>query len=340
MSIFTNAKVIGPQIDTMVYRSAIDETGKPINRGDARFPMTRSDLMNFAECPSRWRKGYSRKDSDATDWGNLFDLAVLSPEKAAQRIITTPELYPCEPTKQDPRTEKPWNRNAKFVKDWEAERVAAGCTVLTPAEREKLDSALGALATDPDITELLACSQRQVMVVGEFKDPETKIVVPVKCLLDLVPDPKHQTYGRCLADLKSSVTANPLYWPNLVDKYGYAMQAALYLDMFVAATEEDRTDWLHAIQENFWPWETGKRLLSLEFLDLGRRKYRQALADYCKCLDAGKWPGYDTGPHGDDWTLCEPDQRMMERAMRALPELEEPDEDEDQLPMPLSEMPS
>jgi hypothetical protein len=298
---FHNAKIIGTEIDPTVYHR------QEAKRGSPEFIMSRGALMEFLNCPSRWLNGYEGEDSKATDWGSLIDTLALSPERFGELYSVAPEHYPDKKTGEP----KPWNWNATFCDEW---RSAQGNrTVIKSVERSRADAAIESLHRDKAIAELIAHSTTQVFVMAEYHDADTKLVVPLKALVDLVPEANHPTFGKALADFKTAATANPSAWPRTVFQRGYDTQAALYIDLYVAATGEERIEWLHAIQESFPPYQTGRRLLSQEFIEIGRAKYQRALKLYCHCLKNDFWPGYDDV--GDmimpGWKLTEPEAWMV-----------------------------
>ena len=143
------------------------------------------------------------------------------------------------------------------------------------------------------ISEVLAKSDKQVLVVGTYVDPETGIEIPVKALIDIVPN-KTSVFRRMLFDFKTSRSANPLTWNRHVYENDYHVQGAFHMDLFNAATDEERIDFCHIVQENFEPFEvlTPIPLLSSEFMDAGRFKYQAALRKYAQCLVSGEWPSY------------------------------------------------
>jgi len=300
---FARAKVIGRGIDPAVYHRT---SGK---RGDKDFVMSRSELMEFHHCPSRWLKGFVGKDSSATEWGTLLDCLLLDSTNFANRFAVAPASYPAEgKRKGDPPVIKPWNWNATYCQEWR-ETLTEGMTVVKSADYEEANAALRVLLDDPTVKELVQTSDAQVSVLAEYEDDDTGLVIPVKALIDLVPDVNCERFGKTLMDFKTANSAAPGPWQNAVHEYGYHVQAALYLDAYTAATGEDRTDWFFIIQENYVPWELGKRFLSSEFVTLGRMRYMDALARYAKCLATNQWPSYDTDPMGlsfHGFNICEP----------------------------------
>jgi hypothetical protein len=165
--------------------------------------------------------------------------------------------------------------------------------------------------SDPHLEELFANSRKQVMITGVYVDKETKIGVPVKSLLDLVP-----TDGTFLADLKSTNCAHPRAWKKSVFTYNYHVQASRHLDLWNAATGDQRNDFRHILQENVHPFEVAKRFLSSEFIALGRQRYIGALKRYAKALQTGVWETYDTPDSSNDmvidgWLMTAPEAWMI-----------------------------
>lgn len=273
----TNAKLIGP-VDPDAYHQQARPAAK---RGDPDFVMSRSELMMFDECPAKWIRGWTRKESTSTEWGSLMDaLVLLTKLQFERRYVVAPAEYPAEVKGQ--RVMKPWNWNATFCKEWRDEQ--SGKTVLKESEWQEAQSALAALGTHN------AAGEKQVMAVAEWRESGLLTSIPLKVLIDIVPD--NPAFHACLADFKTSASADPKRWPFVVDSYGYDVQAALYLDAYNAATGEERTDWLHIVQENEPPYHVELILLGSEFIELGRAKYRAALQHYAECLRTGVWGGY------------------------------------------------
>lgn len=305
---FTNATITGHNVDPNAYHANNAE------RGDASYVMSRSELTEFFHCPSRWRRGYRRPDSDAFDWGHLIDCLVLEADTFEERYAIAPATYPCKPTAKDPRTEKPWTVKATFCTDWQEEQESNGKEVIKYEQYLKAKAAVKWLLEDPEITVFLRNCQRSVMATADFKDAATGLIIPVKVLIDVVPD-LHGAYGRSLGDLKTCESADPQAWDKAVYNYNYHVQAALYLDVYTAATEEDRVEFRHVLQESYHPYECGRELLSSDFLEMGRRKYLDALSAYAKCLATNKWPTYSNAAREiNGWKVATPKLWMIEQA--------------------------
>jgi hypothetical protein len=73
-------------------------------------------------------------------------------------------------------------------------------------------------------------------------------------------------------------------------KFGYDLQAAMY--MRVAAELGEKCDWLFLVQETAAPYPVQLFKPTMEFLEVGKRKFAQALEIWSECLITGDWPGY------------------------------------------------
>jgi hypothetical protein len=268
-------------------------------RGDITFVMSRSQLVEFAQCPAKWLAGGPvREETKSMTFGSVLDCLATTPEAMAEKFAVTPELYPATPKKKGDEPEmKEWTSRANFCKDWEAEKEASGLTVVSPAMMEDAKKAFASINSNTDVASLISCSQKQVLIVAAWLDEATGIVVPFSALLDLVPDIASPDWGKMIVDIKTARNGNPAHWTRVIDDSGYDVQGAIYFDLYRAARpEEDRTDFVHVIIENTFPFHvvSPPPALSSEFLEWGRAKYKAALRAYCECLKTGVWPSYPT----------------------------------------------
>ena len=73
-------------------------------------------------------------------------------------------------------------------------------------------------------------------------------------------------------------------------KFGYDLQAAMYLR--VAEELGYPCDWLFLVQETTAPYPVQIFKPTLEFLEVGKRKFAQALSIWQECMLLGEWAGY------------------------------------------------
>ena len=286
---FINAQIIG--------RDERRTRNPDVKRGDKSFVMSRSELVGFSDNPTKWLAGaYAFEESKAMDFGSLLDCLLTQPDSLESKFVVSPDIYPVFDKKGVPTGEtKPWNNNANFCKDFNSDHEARGLTVVSQKMYADARKAEASMKSNEAIADLIECSAKQVLIVADWKDDATGLVIPFASLLDLVPPASHAEWGKTLADIKTARDGNPAKWARVCDDSGYDIQAAIYMDIHFAATGEDRTDFVHVIQENTFPFHvvTPPPALSVEFLQWGRSKYTRALSLYCKCLANEVWPGYD-----------------------------------------------
>lgn len=304
MKTFTDGKIIGSGVSDVEYHR------QEFRRGDRRFVMSRSELCDFIKCPSKWLRGsQSQDDTDATEYGSLVDCLVTQPTRFDERYIIKPDTYI-----NDKGESLKWTRAAKICKKWEDDNghlVAIKNDTIQGAR-----TAVERLVNDSFAGELIQCSQKQVMATAIYNDRATGLQIPIKVLIDLVPDALHSEYGQDLGDLKTCRDASPFAFKWAAYRSGYHVQSALYLDVYNAATvpDDERNGWLLVLSENVSPYEPATRWLDMEMIQRGRDIYLYALGLYCQCLKRNEWPGYDSV--GSDirpgWGQISLDAKMIE----------------------------
>ena len=292
-----NCRVVASGVDPEAYHRTSEKRGTPT------YPVSKSMLGDFAACPARWIRGYTRPETKALTNGSLWDGLLLTPEKFGEKYIECPSQYPGANGEM-----KPWTFQATYCKSWREANKG-----LEPVKSDDLEDARAAVAAvleNPDLEEMLRGAQKQVMVVGEWQDRATGLVIPVKALLDIVPA-KAGPFRKMLLDFKTTRNASMRKWTRDCYDFGYGVQAAFHSDLYVAATGEDRCCFGHIVQENVAPFHVEKRALTCEFITLGRGQYMAALKLYCQCLATNKWPGYDAYIEIDGWQEVSPEAWMI-----------------------------
>ena len=296
---FRHAKVTGKYVNPELHHV------QEVQRGHRDFVMSRGELVRFNECPAKWiQNAEADEESSFMAWGDLIDCLLLVPEQFQDRFAVCPETYPDKKT-GDP---KPWNFNADFCKSWRAEQD--GKTVIKSDTYSEAQNALDKLRRNDEVTAVLAGAKTQVAVHGEYVDAATELMIPIRGLIDIVPTGE---FTNALVDLKTTRSAESDTWARKVDADGLDAQAAFYLDLWAAATGEPRSEFRHIIQESKPPYHVELRLVSEEFIEVGRLKYRSALKKYCQCLKSNEWPGYPSRQRFGLWSLTEPSPYMVAR---------------------------
>jgi len=292
-------------------------------RGTVGYTMSRGELRKFAACPQKWLRGSKVKQSGAMAWGSLVDTLVLTPDKLMAAYTIEPAEYEttgmecpscgsvtdskkCRKCKRD-RVEitmlKPWSNNSDTCAEWLEARRSEGKTPISSDLLEQARIANDRLMEDAEIRSILDGSRKQVAVYVDWHDKETGLIIPFKCLLDIVPTPESD-HGDTIYDLKTTDDASGIKWPKTVFNHGLHYQSAVYLDAYNAASGLNYRNFGHVIQESEPPYEPTHRLLAQEFLDLGRSQYQANLSFYCWCIANNKFPGYDTA-------ICELESWMI-----------------------------
>lgn len=297
MNIFTNATVYRVNSNPADYFADKEERGSP--KLQVRGHMLSEILRN----PRRWRNGYQSPESKSKQYGDLLDCLALSPMQWPKRFCVTPAEYERDGERKKWRNDM---RIPEVARWWEAHQ---GLIVVDDELNGKVHAALKVLQSDVKASDLLKSGVTQVWVRADYNDKATGLIVPVKCLIDLVPVGDHPVYGEWLVDLKTATSAAPGRFVRDVFNYGYDLQAAWYLDLYNATGGEPRTDFAHIVQENYPPYETRVPILGRRFIERGRLRYQAALELYCCCLCSGFWPGYDAAQ--TQWPITEPEEWML-----------------------------
>jgi hypothetical protein len=330
MNPFTEARIVA------VQASAVEYNNEPARRGAADYVVRSHCLGEILRNANRWVSGYKSPDSNAKSYGSLLDCLVLVPEQWAQRYVLRPDTYPApakhlkvksgEIKEGDPLE---WNANAAHCKEWAAQH--RGRTPVSMEMQADITMAHAMIKEYPRASTAVTSGKNQVWVQAVYTDKATGRKIPVKGLIDIVPDGEHPIYGEWLFDLKTTRNASPSNFRRECHKYNYDLQAALYMDIYNAARPEfHRTTFAHLLQENYPPWETRVPILSDRFVDRGRQRYRHALALYALAQETGKWPGYDGT--GDDWPVTEPEEWMLspDQVLPGVGKLQEGEEEEEE----------
>lgn len=295
----TNAR-IEPQ------KAATDYHKQGVSRGHPDYVMSYSAIKQFLPCHSRWLNGYEVERSTELDVGAVVDCLLLTPEEFDSRFAVCPETYTNKNGEQSA-----WKNDRRIAEVAAWLDSNAGKSIIKSSLLAEAKEMANRALVDFEFASYVRNSKTQAQLAAEF---ETKrgIKIPLRGMVDLVPDVAHPRFGKSLGDLKCYQSAHPRSWSRSVFDHGLDIQAALYLDMWTAATGEDRCEFRHLIIEQQFPYQTGRRILSQEFLEAGRAKYRHALNLYAACLESGIWPDYETGNEViEGWSITQPEAYML-----------------------------
>jgi hypothetical protein len=119
-----------------------------------------------------------------------------------------------------------------------------------------------------------------------------------------------------LADLKTARNASEREFTKAVHSGFYDWQGALYEAVYIAATGEDRTDFIFAVQENTPPYQPAIWGLPCDWKEQALVEVREALQFYCWCLAHDDWPGYPQTTKIAQWGMLNREAWMLRNIQR------------------------
>ncbi|PFG16313.1 PDDEXK-like uncharacterized protein DUF3799 [Propionicimonas paludicola] len=172
--------------------------------------------------------------------------------------------------------------------DWRSPKVnqaaeefeARGGLALRSRDYRMVQDMAAATRHHPTAAEILSDGHAEVS--GYWCDPETHLWLRIR------PD---WLTGDEVDDYKTAESAAADEFGKAVANYGYDMQTAMYLDVAQALGHPARR-FRYIVQEKTAPFRVCVYELDPDAVELGRWKYRTALAELAAALDADDFPGY------------------------------------------------
>ena len=232
-------------------------------------PVSKSLLWDFNESPYKWRHSSGREVTKAMDLGTLIHSAILEPETALTDIVSV-SPFP------DFRT--------KAAQEWRDDQREMGRMIVTDADIRAASGCEQVFAED--YAQRFGVGYKsEVAVFAEIGATQ------IKGMIDLVPDSLD-----LLVDLKTTARIGSLREiTNTIISRGYHWQAALYVDLWNAASGEKRNRFVICFIEVTEPYETAWVEVSQELIDAGRAGYMNALAKWQSCVAIDVWPRQHEG---------------------------------------------
>lgn len=224
-------------------------------------------LKKIAVSPAHFKRG-EFKQTAAMVMGSATHSAILEPDSFAKQYVTLPA-----------------------GKDRRSAEYKALCAshgtdnVLVSADSFQIGAMQSAVRANPVANKWLYQESGRNELSVYAKDPETGVLV--RCRFDRLLDRGFSP------DLKTTTDASPRGFSNIISKYGYAFQAAMYLDTYFWATGDRLSGFGFICVEKAAPHNVMCYRLDDESIEVGRHQYRQALIKYASCLESGVWSGYD-----------------------------------------------
>jgi hypothetical protein len=232
-------------------------------------PVSKSLLWDFNESPYKWRHSTGKEVTKAMDLGTLIHSAILEPERAITDIASVAPF-------PDFRT--------KAAQEWKADQREMGKMIVTDAD---IRAASGCEQVfSEDYAQRFGVGYKsEVAVFAEIGATQ------IKGMIDLVPDNLD-----LLVDLKTTARIGSLREiTNTIISRGYHWQAALYLDLWNAASGETRNRFVICFIEVSEPYETAWVEVSPTLIEAGRAGYMNALAKWQSCVAIDVWPRQHEG---------------------------------------------
>lgn len=233
-----------------------------------RSAVSSSRLRTILVSPAHYMAGLEErhKTTPTLELGSAIHCAVLEHDRFEQEYVVA--------IKFDRRTKDGKARAEEF------ELQNAGKRILSQEEFFKVRAITNAVHARDEVRALMQIGKREQTLF--WVDPETGI--RCKCRPDFLGD-------IAVLDLKSTDDASRDGFAKSCHKYGYAFQAAMYLDGIREVTGE-QLPFVFIPMEKEPPYAVAVYQASEAFLMHGLHKYHTALRTLAECRDTGKWPAY------------------------------------------------
>ena len=233
--------------------------------------VSNSMLSKINKCPAAaWVK------SESTDYFTLgsatHSLILEGPQAFSESFCVVPQC--------DRRT-----KEGKMVYE-QFELANEGKDIISADDYNSIVGMRESVMSHPFSSTLLAQGVSEQSVIWE--DAETEILC--KCRPDRIPAGDKGV----LVDLKTTQDAGERAFTRSCVSYGYAMQAAFYLDGVTAATGKQFDAFAFVVVEKTEPYRVECYLLDSDFIAWGRREYRRLLEIYRQCKTENSFPNYQS----------------------------------------------
>ena len=214
-------------------------------------------------------------NSPSLVWGSLVDCLIFTPNHFDSEFISKSLC-------NDLAKDGSFGTNA--ARQWKAEQEALGKKVIKNDEQNDALEAVARLKNTPAANDILEGADYQVGLVYRPNHG-----VPYKALLDILPH--HLDHDDCIADLKT--TAANIHDDGELNrsiyKFGYHIQAALYLQLWNKLTQDRRRRWKIIWQSSKAPYEVRVTELLPEWIDIGRHVIAKRMPEFLDCIQANKF---------------------------------------------------
>lgn len=235
-------------------------------QNDFRSYLSSSDIRRLLRSPAHY-KNPMRVESPAMAFGSLVHTFVLEPSIAEARYRTRSDV--------DGRT-----KEGKAVRDWEASLATQqGIQFVNRSDYDAATSIASAVRSHLGCSAVLSGGMAEVScILDGFRN------INVRIRPDYLTD-KH------IVDLKTTVDGRPDAFSRSIMTFGYAIQAAFYIDV-AQALDGQKRDFYWVVVEKEAPWAVAVYKASDAMLQYGRAQYLKAIELYKECAAIDLWPAY------------------------------------------------
>lgn len=216
------------------------------------------------------------KDSEPKLLGRAAHHLLLGEADFRRHFVIRPDTYVGE------GKTKPWSNNANWCRAWNAQQAAAGLSIVTSAQVERIKGMATSLARDP----LVKAGLLSGLIEHSFlwRDPETGV------LLRWRPDALPQdslAFGdlKCVADVSYEAVERS------ISDFGYNMQGALGRRACMALLGRPMESFTLACIESSRPHCTAIKTITDEAMNTGERQIAAAVRMFARGIETGRWPG-------------------------------------------------
>jgi exodeoxyribonuclease VIII len=260
-----------------------------------------SDLKEMSLSPLHfWSKkfgGYRAEQTEAQEIGTLTHLSVLEPEEYAKKTVLKPADAPRKPTDAQRNAKKPSEDTIAAIKwwdDWSA--VNAGKTELSQDDSTQIAGITQGVMSNADAVKLMDGALKEVAM---FKTIVVNgVTIRTKGKADIICSSKGSD-AEAIADLKTVDRgyANPDDFSYSIKKWGYAQQAAWYIDLYNMLTSTDdpfttdvkKSRWVFIVAEKLPPYVCVTLELDEDSIEAGRAINKRHLETLAECFKTNVW---------------------------------------------------
>jgi exodeoxyribonuclease VIII len=260
-----------------------------------------SDLKEMSLSPLHfWSKkfgGYRAEQTEAQEIGTLTHLSVLEPEEYARKTVLKPADAPRKPTDAQRNAKKPSEDTIAAIKWWDDWSAAnAGKTELSQDDSTQIAGITQGVMSNADAVKLMDGALKEVAM---FKTIVVNgVTIRTKGKADIICSSKGSD-AEAIADLKTVDRgyANPDDFSYSIKKWGYAQQAAWYIDLYNMLTATDdpfttdvkKSRWVFIVAEKLPPYVCITLELDEDSIEVGRAINKRHLETLAECFKTNVW---------------------------------------------------